>query len=76
MKANISSVDNLFSTINKLKNNNIDNIEITALNSSVIPYMDFFINSCIGLGCDVQISKHLLKYFDMLEHFSDRVQIQ
>ena len=73
MKVQILSLENLTSIQNSLESN--DSIEITSLDSSVIPYLDLFIDRCNEHGCNVQINKQALVDLDILEHFSDRVQI-
>ena len=71
MKVQISSLENLASIQDSLENN--DSIEITSLDSSVIPYLDLFIDRCKECGCNVQINEQVLVDLDILEHFSDRV---
>ena len=73
MEVNISSIEHLTSIQNHLENN--DKIEIISLDSIVIAYLDFFIDRCQELNCNVQIKKQLLINLNILEHFSDRIQI-
>ena len=75
MKVNISSVDNLLFILNNLNNNDNNNIEILNLDSSTIPYLYLLIDRCKELNGNVQIKKQLLIKLNILEDFSDRVQV-
>ena len=75
MKVNITSVDNILFILNNMKNNGSNNIEIASLDSSAIPYLYLLIDRCKKLNGNVQIKKQLLIKLDILEDFSDRVQV-
>ena len=73
MEVNMKSLENLGVIQDHLED--LDSIEIISLHPRVIPYLDLFIDRCKELGCNVQINKQLLVSLNILEHFSDRVQI-
>ena len=75
MKVNISSVDNLLFLQNHMDIRDNNNIEILSLDSSTIPHLNLFIDSCKELNGNVLIKKKLLIKLQILEHFKDKVQI-
>jgi len=58
-----------------IRDNDMTTIKIIHLHQDVIPYLDSFIDVCKSYCYSVSITKHLLADLDILDHFSDRVQI-
>ena len=75
MKVNISSLEDLSSILNSIKNTAVKNIQIIIIDSSIVPYLDHFIDCCNDLNCNVKVNKQLLVELNILENFNDRVQI-
>lgn len=75
MKLTFTSISSMAERLEIIRKNDLTGIKITQLHPDVIPYLDFFIDVCLSLGCNVSINKQLLEDLDILEHFSDRVEV-
>ena len=75
MKVTFTSLSSMSENLSIIRDNELNNIEIIKLHPDTIPYLDFIIDVCQSSGCSVSISKQLLADLDILEHFSDRVEI-
>ena len=76
MNVIFTSLSSMTENLGIIGDNELNNIEITNLHPDTIPYLDFFIDVCQSSGCSVSINKQLLADLDILEHFSDRVEIR
>ena len=56
MKVNISSLEDLSSILNSIKNTAVKNIQIIIIDSSIVPYLDHFIDCCNDLNCNVKVN--------------------
>ena len=75
MKVAFTSLSSMSENLKIIRANDLTNIKIIKLHPDAIPYLDCFIDDCQSFGCSVSINKQLLADLDILEHFSDRVQI-
>ena len=76
MNVIFTSLSSMTENLGIIGDNELNNIEITKIHPDTIPYLDWFIDLCQSIGYSVSMNKQLLADLDILEHFSDRVEIR